>query len=276
MKRILTLAALVLCATFVQADFPYSGTFVRAIPQAVAADDSDVAFLIKYIGSETSATVAVAADGNLTFLAGGSAVTEFECPTSAPLGGVLDISDTACDTMGEIVDIINGSTSWRAYLLDGFRDDAVGANTLLTIGATAANTRAGLAINIDTDAIFLHSRTMGSCRTFDCLAPTNAIPANPNLNRYQVFQSYNVKSTYGSGTSIVSIYSRKRGRNSETNTLLYTAAGGATTVYSAVGATTWPNGLIGPPGEEIVFRLVNSAAMASLAGQYNALQFQLP
>lgn len=94
------------------------------------AVDTDVALLIRYIGSASDfAQVAVggAAVDTLTFTQddtdGTTASTELECPVSGALGGVIDLTDAACDTLGEIVDIINASTGWRVIILDGLRSD---------------------------------------------------------------------------------------------------------------------------------------------------------
>src|SRR5688572_9745719 len=84
---------------------PFEAEFLSE--QQLAADTEPL-IAIKYVGTAVVTTsVAVEADGNLTFVEGGAAHDGFECPVSAPLGGVIDVSDTACDTWGEVVDIIN-------------------------------------------------------------------------------------------------------------------------------------------------------------------------
>jgi hypothetical protein len=78
---------------------------------SITAADTDVALVIKYNGTTTDPSVAVEADGNLTFLVGDAAYTGFECPVSGALGGIIDVSNAACDTLGEVVDIINADQS---------------------------------------------------------------------------------------------------------------------------------------------------------------------
>jgi hypothetical protein len=291
MKRILTLAAVVLALAAIvptpaQTQSVFAGKLVRAIPASVTADDTDVLLVVRYIGSAASATVAVSAAGDLTFEApSGTAVTEFECPVSAPLGGVIDVSDTACDTLGEVIDSINGSTNWRAYPVDGLRTDDVnsgGSGTLKTISATDAKAITGLQLKTETAVFLTHSRALGTMRTFDKLAPTKALVGssnNPFKGTYSVLRpTLNVKSTYGSGTSTVNVYSRKPTADNwgaEQVTLLYTVAGGATTAYKTLGATEFgSDGIIAPNDEQLVVRLVNSAALATVLGQYNALLFR--
>lgn len=109
----------------------------ETIGEYMTATDTDVALLVKYIGTaNTMATITVggAAVDTLTFMqddTNGSttASTEFECPVSGALGGVVDLTDASCDTLGEVVDIINASTGWRAVILDGFRTDIVDGTT---------------------------------------------------------------------------------------------------------------------------------------------------
>lgn len=125
--------------------------------RAVAADDTDVAMLVRYIGTASGGgEVAVAAGGDITFTEATVAENDFECPVSGALGGVIDVSDTACDTLGEVCDVINGtgagSTNWRCVLLDGHRADSSN-DTLLTISATTADALDGLGLKFDTDVM---------------------------------------------------------------------------------------------------------------------------
>lgn len=279
MKRIFTLAvalaAVGLALTAAAQSSFFTGRLVRAQSVTLAADNTDKVLVIKYLGSATTASVAVAAAGDLTFLAGGAAVTEFECPVAGALGGVITVSDGACNSLGEVADVINASTNWRAYILDGFRADAIDANSFLAAAAADANSKAGAPIYRETATALKSVRTLTHCRDFSCLAPAGAIPVNPMNNRYQVLQNINVKSTYGGGTSVINIYTRKRTKNGETTALVWTEAGGNTTVYNATGASDWPNGLISGPGEELVIAVVNDNSMSAVLGQYNGLLFDL-
>ena len=127
-------------------------------------DDTGIAMLVRYVGSNTSATVAVAAGGDLTFQVGGAAYTGFKCPGGGS-NGVIDVSDPACDTMGKLVDIVNASGSdFRAVLIDSLRADS-SDNTIVTIGATQVTRTDGLPLNIDTDVALLDSRALVSNRT---------------------------------------------------------------------------------------------------------------
>lgn len=252
--------------------------FQKATPvsAAVVADDTSVAVLVKYYGTATSADVAVAANGDITFRQNAVADTTLECPVSGALGGVIDVSDAACNTLGEVVDQINKSSVWRAVILDGLRSDTAD-DSLLTFGATEATLAQGLALKFDTDTVgFLESRALSTCRTIDCLIPARGLTSagvapplepNPWKGTQTVFFYANATSTYGSGNSNFQVYSvipklTAAGASEQAN-IIYQVAGGATTVNKEF--TVWQNvGLYGDPDAKVIARLKNSAAMASV------------
>jgi hypothetical protein len=127
---------------------------------------------VRYVGTSSGGgEVAVdAGTGDLTFTVNTAADTTFECPVSGGLGGVIDVSNAACDTLGEVCDAINGvngagggsppgsasgATDFRCVILDGLRSDSSN-DTLTTIGATTADAKNGLALTFDSD-VALHS-----------------------------------------------------------------------------------------------------------------------
>jgi len=106
-----------------------------------AAVDTDPALLFWYVGDDTTAavTVAIAGGGDITLSQGGAADTTIECPLSGAYAGVLDVSDPACDTVGELVNVVNGTagSEWRIMPLNALASDSTN-DTLLTVGATEA------------------------------------------------------------------------------------------------------------------------------------------
>lgn len=260
------------------------------VSRALTADDTDVLFLIKYVGDNANGgTVTVEADGNITLKEGavGSSAADdtLECPVSGALGGIIDVSNAACDTAGEVVDIINTSTSnWRAVILDGLRTDdtnSSGAGTLKALSETAASTVNGVELVIDTDANTAYTSTIALVpgRTMrDFLSPSSGgscqgaackLIENPYKDHRTVLYYGNATSTYGSGTSGLYVYSVKvkngfaSSSPTETVTVLASnVAGGATTVQAIFD--DWSQfGLFTGPGEKLVVRLDNSAAIAS-------------
>ena len=123
-----------------------------------------VAMIVKYVGTaQASGRVTVAAGGDLTFEVGASGSetgdTTVECPLSAPYAGVFTVANASCDTLGEVVDLLNASHNWRAVLIDGMRGDSSN-NTIATIGATAATGADGLALYFDVPVALFDSKAI--------------------------------------------------------------------------------------------------------------------
>lgn len=288
MKRILTvaLAAAALVALFSLPPFmglPHVhaqqvvdvGRFLPAVPtgNSITADDTDVAMIVKYIGSSASADVAVAAGGDLTFRDNAVADATFECPVSGALGGIIDVSDAACDTMGEVVDIVNASANWRVVLIDALRSDSSN-DTIKTISATEATTAKGLVLNFDTDVAFMVSVSLLPFEYRDSIMPYlegvqsgNAWNQNPFSGTQSRARLATGFSTYGSGTSLWEVHCRKpkfAQAGSETVVKRWTTAAGATTVRDTLDAVDWGEGVLCDQDAVPLVRIKNSAAAATV------------
>ena len=242
------------------------------------AEDGGIAMLVRYVGSATSATVAVdAGTGDLTFQTSAAAYTGFECPVSAPLGGVIDVSNAACDTMGEVVDTINGnctgcSSDFRAVLIDSLRTDSSN-DTLVTIGATQVTRTDGLPLNIDTSVALLESRALVPNRSniagYLGGPPNYRLLENPHGGQTVNLQWFEGYSTYGSGTSNFYVYSVKPSNKTAGASTVTQLWGPEVMGNSATNKqfTYWQtNNLPGRPNEKLIVRVVNSAAMGTSAG----------
>lgn len=258
---------------------------------AVTADDSDVALLVKYVGpvgasgTTNSGTVQIAATSAL-FKSGAqgaetAAATDPTCPGGGT-AGTVDFTNAACDTLGEFVDFINATTTWRATLVAGFRTDPTLSGTvrLVAMGATRATTTDGVQIKFKTANNFTASILLAPSQFTSSIsawmagtAPgqTRNFIANPFFNRRTIALLANATSTYASGTSTLNVYSvlvknRPIGgistAGSETVTLLYGEAGGATTVAKTFDYRDI--GIVGRRNEKIIVRLVNSAAASAV------------
>lgn len=255
----------------------------ETVGKAVATDDTDVAILIRYTGTTGGGTVAVASNGDITLstgAVGASAVdTTLECPVSGALGGIIDVSDTACDTMGEVVDIINGSANWRAVILDGLRADSSN-DTLNALSEAAANGVNGLGLVWDTSVAFKYTLALTPDRNMGAYIDNNQgqfnrLTSDPYRNTRTVLTLFRGLSTYGSGTSTFQVIDVASNLNtkasalaptgSETTTTLYSIAAGASTVDLSLDASKWgPYGIQGQKGHKLVARINNSAAMSAV------------
>ncbi len=272
-----------------QASYPISlPDGLQSVAQAIG-EDGDVGLYCKYIGTSSAcASIAVAAGGDLTFTQGTcgseSATTSFECPVSGALGGVIDVSDAACNTIGEVVDIVNASSDWRCLPYAMLRSDS-SDDTLVTISATQATGPNGLGLAVDSSVALFSTVVLnpipvnGNPSGYALMAPgpqSTSFLKNPWTNQQALLTSAYTLSTYGSGTSTWSAIAVRRSfaaAGSEDKLTLWPAtANGATTVAKVFGSCDTPatgcdpafgpSGLIGPPGYQVLFRLTNSAALS--------------
>lgn len=256
------------------------------VSATLTTDNADVALLIRYVGPSTGTTstsnsgkLAVSASA-LTFTSGafGSEVadTSMECPVSGPLGGIIDITNAACNTIGKVLDILNApSSNWRAIALDSMRSDTLATTVFTTYAATTANAQAGLAVNWATAVKFQATQAMVPL-AWRTLAPYllqagtgSGLPRKlqPNIFDRQrgILLKANETSTFGSGTSSFEVWSvivgpltASNGAGSETTQLLYSEAGGATTVNKVFDFT--PYGVFTQKNGKMLIRINNSAA----------------
>lgn len=119
------------------------------VPQSQAAADKSPFMVVQYVPAlgtgGASASIALVQDSSMTFL------VDSAVPAGADIigvSGVFDTSSSTYDTMGELVDAINGVQAWRAYLVAALRSDA--SSILLAKSATICSVAAGLTFYGDT------------------------------------------------------------------------------------------------------------------------------
>lgn len=263
-KFILTLAIVLLAGSaFAQAP---------VVANMAADDTTNVAMLIKYypgVSGYDSAEVAVEADGNLTVLVESAAYTGFECPVSGALGGVIDVSNAACDTYGEVADIINATAEnfstgfFRAVLVDVMRADSTNNTTVAAVSAQATLAK-GLAVYVDnSDAIFASMALLpAGCRTdIRCfVTPAGKLLENPFGGKYTTLHWLEGYSTWNttSNFQIYSVYPSQKASGSEVATLLHQEAAGATGTNKQLTQFQY----LGFPGrahEKMIVRIVDTA-----------------
>lgn len=277
----------------------------RTLAQSLA-EDGEVAMYCKYIGTSACASIAVdAGTGDLTFTDGTcgaeSATDTFECPVAGGLGGIIDVSNAACNTMGEVVDIVNASSDWRCQLYASLRADSSN-DTIVTISATQATGPDGLGLNVDssvalTSTVVLEPfaaegqaargyrrLSLGPQSTSFLVKPWASPAAQAFLT------SAIATSTYGAGTSVLSVIAVDRTfgtTGSETSYTIWPAtAAGATTVAKVFGSCDTPatgcdpawgrGGLLCPAGMQCLVRLTNSNALASNTIGINGFYWSAP
>jgi len=208
-------------------------------------DDEPVVMRIKYIGSEASGTVQVAASTSDMLFKHGDLSSEV-ADTTIKIGstaGTIDVSDAAANTVGEIVDHINSSDNWEAVVIDALRSDTSTAK-FLTAAAASANT--SFDVNSDTSAALYLTVSLQNAG----LPSTGDDDSGQKNNIVEIMS----KNTFGSGTSTISVHSC----TGTTETQVYTKAGGATTTEQTIDFDTI--GLDGGISARTVVRMTGSAA----------------
>lgn len=253
----------------------------KYVSHAVTAADTDQALLIKYFGAggTSTTTVAVEADSNLTFVVNGAAYAGFECPVSGDLGGVIDVSDAACNTLGEVVDVINATATsfstgyFRATILAGLRSDSSNAVLLADAADTEVTTPLGEVVfhdssTTDDTVIGLWPREEVGKSLF-LPQGGSRVPVNTFANSDSVLQYYHENITNAGTVGNIEVYCVKenyldaKSVSSETATLIYTEAGAATTVTGLINEFNYAGGGLHCQGGKIVVKLLASGADTS-------------
>lgn len=242
---------------------------------ALTADDADVAFRLKFVGSQPFSSVTVTAGDVLLKYGTASADTaDVTITRCGATDGTLDVDDAECNTLGELVDSINTSANWVAVIEDGLRSDLVSGAALLAFAAKNASLSQGATITWDTSVSFDATQCLNCPRTMEGYmnnpnSLTSGLRPNPFAGRQSAFVIGNFTSTYASGTSTIQIFSVKPynhetlGSGSETVDTLYAVAGGATTAAKEINLH--PYGLLSKKDSKLLVRINNSAAASAVA-----------
>lgn len=246
---------------------------------SVTADDTDAAFIIKYVGTAANGTVAVTS-GDVV-LAHGAVSAEAADATITGCGataGTLDVDNAACNTLGELVDKINTSANWRAVILDGLRSDVTSGATLVTLSAASAGASDGVLVKWDTSVNFEASFCANCPRKMGAYLSTGGgrIGATLIPNVFQgkqcIIYHVNATSTYGSGTSTIKVISATPNNKSggavgtEVVQTVFSRAGGATTANAVVIDSIAASGVgvMTNRDSKCLVRIDNSAAASAV------------
>lgn len=216
-------------------------------------DDIDVGLIVKYIGSQPSFTVTVSSAGDITFKHGVSGAEAAD--TTIQIGstaGTIDVSDAAGNTFAEVVDHINGSGNWQAYLVDVLRADSSDASTgsLLAMSETRGARGEKLPLYKDTSKVLNISARIGS--------RTN-VGGSEEKSAAEIYQIMS-KNTFASGTNLIQVYEIDEA--AKTATKVYELAGAATTVVDTKSFVVNGRGSLATSaeGKHLLVRMIGSAA----------------
>lgn len=233
----------------------YANTVTKTVP----------VMTVQYVGAQASGTVTVTVTtGDVTFQHGVLASEVVDTTINSDDDpGVIDVSDAAANTMGGVVDLINGSANWRA-ILHGCRRADASAGLLFTRSETQAKVAAGIELAADeTVGEWKIGRSITN-RKFNVITGSDGLGDLTDVNYQNSLDFWRFENTFGSGTSAIYIYDMlDLSEDATTEKLIATLAAGATTVAQEYKFTVDQGRAIQVPiGHRIFVQVVNSAAMA--------------
>ena len=221
-----------------------------------AVDDTDIGLVVKYVGSEDSATVTVAS-GDITFQHGdlASEAVDATIDSGTDDEGVIDVSDANANTFGEVVGLINASPNWEAKVVDALNAELTTTASLLARGETTIVPNQVLPLYKDTsDGLDLVKNI--SAMAYEVLKGADGNPWSVDEADYinSLFEWFQLN-TFASEASTMTVYERDPATLRET--LLLTLAGAATTVVGNRDFTSAGNGwgLMGAKGCELLVKM---------------------
>lgn len=231
------------------------------------AEDVNVALIVKYIGTDVGTnSVAVAATGEISFIDAGTAGADVSviCP-SGGTGGTIDVTDAACNTLGEVVDIINADANWAAVIHAGLRSDS-SDNTLLVKTAAVADVAEGLNLEWDSDVANHVTFVLSDVSDFLDYSGgrDGALLTNPFNGVRAVFVEMNYNVDFSASAGSLTIYSVAVNPNAGTETV--------NTVFGAIALTDGsetlfdrkPFGIFGRKNQKLLVRLLDGGTLAGV------------
>jgi hypothetical protein len=234
-----------------------------------------VGMLIKYIGTGSAATVEIDAGTGDIELEVADVADNLNVDTSSVCAGgtagSLDVSDAQCDTFGEVVDLINASTHWRAVLVSALRSDSTN-NTMTVLAESQATRTDGLTLFIDSAVSDWAGNALvptGCLTNIRCyMTPQGKLLENPFGGKKVSLRFFQGLSTFDT-SSLFKVYSVKvsnKAAGAETVTTLFSASTGASTV-NAVAQALVNAAIPGRPHEKMIVRIESTAATSAFSIQ---------
>ena len=272
---ILTAALLAVTPAF--AELPFTGYKAKGPIAGTSTTAGDKAALyVQFVGTAsatTKSTVAVASNGDISFVLAGSADTTVGCPTA---NGTIDVSDSACDTFVEVVNAINvAGSNWRAVLANALGTDSSN-DSLASLSATDTDAKVGLPLYYDTNyagsspTVTVLVRPVGVGGSFFFNGPGGGINKNPFAGGTSFLSAVSEKKTSTgtiAATVIYAVFREYRGSPSagydlyETVRTVWSQTGGATATQATLDFSNFP--LMSAPGEAFVVRIGSSTTISA-------------
>lgn len=225
--------------------------------------------IIEYIGPSASCLITTATNNSIASAVGVAGAEAADANfTIGATSGTINLTNAAADTMGELVDFINGLADYKARLVCLRRaDDSDVAGALFAVTSQQAKVPGvGLGLAVDT-AVCLHV----SCEisAYDGRIYSGTSKATPrrdsDAGRVAINSCVRISSTLTyTGADAFKVY--EVDDVNKTEELLYTGLlSGVTGASTVAGATTFPgNGIVGRPGRKLIVRSQAATTMSAI------------
>lgn len=235
---------------------------VQSVSTQITAVDTAPALLIRYVGTSSSATVAVTSDDFIFTTDGTTADSTINVQATSPCGaavGTLDTGDSDCDTVGEVINKINASANWVAIPIGVLATDNAAAYFKDLAETSVAPTGAGVAVYNDSATTLQTTNAFVPNSVLDArdFMDNNTLKKNYWLGYHSVLEWYiqNFVGSAGAGAiyCVTGTYGGSTGKvYSESVRTVLSFTGAATGVDKELDYKSTP--LFCNPGEHFVFR----------------------
>ena len=218
----------------------------------IKLDDIDIGLTVRYIGEQVSSTITVSSDGDITFKHGasGAEVVDATIDSGGDDEGVIDVSDANADTFGEVVDLINASVNWEAYLVGTLRSDDANAST----GSLLVRSESTLLPNVDLKLFKDTSKVLNISLRIGSRINSQGTEIKSAAELYEIVST----NTFSTGTNLIQVYRINEETNEEEK--IYEIAGAATTVQQILEFVVNNRGSlsVNKQDEHLLIRMIGS------------------
>ena len=252
-----------------------AGAMIQNRMMGIGADDPTqrqyLGIIIEYVGAQPSCLITTASNNSIAS-AVGAASGEVADPnfTVGSTPGTIDLTNAAADTMGEVVDLINGLADYKARLVACRRaDDSDTTGALVAVSGIQAKVPGGLGLALDTSVC---DHVSCEISALDGMIASGTVEgqvgSNGDSKRVAVNALVRVSGTLAyTGNDLFRVY--EVDDENKTDELIYqqlvSVVIAATTV---AGSTTFPgDGIVARNGRRLIVRA--SAATTMAVTNYN-------
>lgn len=242
-----------------------AGTIQRYDPRSYTAVDLDFGIALRYVGAQESGTVEVTVTtGDMTLKHGvlGSEVADTTIDSGGDDPGEIDMSDSAAENFGKVVDLINASANWQAMLLGDLRAD-VTPGVLITQAEAQAKLQADRSVAQQYWGGIALYKDSTVAKTYGHLVGNRDLDGNHNGARINMIDLIRATVTNGATATSVDIY--KVNDLSNVETLIWDEVI-VTTVALVLDDADWGDLMMGPAmaGHGILIHIVGTGGSPTL------------